>query len=272
MTTLSKSLLSATIGASLLIAAYQAKRASTMREENQRLQQAIASPPTIHGATSPRIPPQEDVHPKRETPKESEEERLARLEAAADESIRQQRAAWEANESNRPVSYSLIERGGKGLTKGAAKAAGLSKGEQQAVADVLTKTWTIVSDDFARRATFIEEESNEEAGVSVYMVSARPDRGRGFKGQLERELDAAVGEEKRKVLMKGVQSDDFFAGFGKSDVRLEFLVTKGVFKFAFLNPLNGEPNCFGSHPFKEFEDQFGDSFEVPESSASPRYR
>jgi hypothetical protein len=270
MSHISKSLVPITLGAALLVTAYQASRAAKLQAENQRIRQAIVAPPVIKPARAAAAGPLARAVPKLERLEESEEERLARLLEAADESIRQQKAAAELDGSNRPCPYSLVEPGGKGLTKGAAKAAGLSKDQQEAVAEVLRNTWSLVSDDFARRATFVEEESSEAAGISVFMISARPDRGKEFKEQLERELDAAVGGEKRKILMKGVERYDFPGAFGASDVRLEFSVRDGVCKFAYLNPNNGMPSRFGSRPFGEFVDLFGDSFEVPEALESIR--
>lgn len=270
MNTISKSLITLTIAASLLVTAYQVSRASRLQAENQRLLQAISSPPDVKLTRTGEagLIVRETRKPERSD--ESEDERLERLRAAAEESIRQQKAASELDGSNLPISYSLVEPGGKGLTTGAAKAAGLSESQQKAVTEILRNTWMSVSDDFVRRATFVEEESSEEAGVSVYMVSARPDRGREFKEQLERELDAAAGEAKRNILMKGVQRADFFGGFGAFDVRLEFAVKEGSFKFALLNPLNGQPSCFGGGVFDEFKERFGETFELPPSKENPK--
>jgi len=114
--------------------------------------------------------------------------------------------------------------------------------------------------------------SGKAVGVSVFWNSARADRGMEVKGQLERELDAAVGEDKRKILMKGVSSYDFLGGFGAFDVRLEFSVRNGVCKFAYLDPNSGRPSRFGSKPFDKFVDLFGNSFELPESAGSTRSR
>ena len=266
MTITSRSLASITIGAGLLVAAYQASRASKLQAENQRIRQTIMSPPAIKPTTTAGADPLDRTTPKPERLDESEEQRLARLREAAEASIRQQLAAAELDGSNRPVSYSLVEPGGKGLTTGAAKAAGFRSDQREAVAEALRKTWAIVSDDFARRATPVDEESDQAAGVSVFMISARADRGREFKEQLERELDAEVGEDKRKILMKGVSSYDFLGGFGAFDVRLEFSVRDGVCKFAYLDPNSGRPSRFGSLRFGKFYDQFGNSFELPESS------
>lgn len=268
--TIPRSLIAITIGVLLLVTEYQALRALKLQAENLRLLQANASPPDLKLTTTDEAGPINRATRKPDPLDESENERQARLRAGAYESIRQQKAAAELDGSNRPISYSLVEPGGKGLTTGAAKAAGLSKGEQQSVTEILRNTWMIVSDDFARRATFIEEDSSEEEGVSVYMVSARPDRGREFKEQLERELDAAVGEAKRNLLMKGVQRNDFFGGFGTFDVRIEFAVKEGNFKFALLNPLNGKPSCFGGGVFDEFKERFGESFELPPSKENPK--
>lgn len=265
MTITSSSLALITLSAALLVAAWQASRASKLQAENQRIRQSLASPPAIMPTNTAGADPPDRTTPKPGRLEKSEEQRLARLRKAAEESIRQQRAAAELDGSNQPVSYSLVEPGGKGLTTGAAKAAGLSADQQEVVAGVLKKTWLNVSDDFARRATPVDEESDQAAGVSVFMISARPDRGREFKEQLERELDAAVGEGKRKILMKGVSRYDFLGGFGAFDVRLEFAVRSGVCKFAYLDPSSGRPSRFGSKPFGEIADWFGDSFELPET-------
>jgi hypothetical protein len=263
MITTSKSLALITIGTALLVAAYQASRASKLQAENQRLRQAIMSRPAVMPTTTAGADPLDRTTPKPGRLEESEEQRLARLRKAAEESIRQQLAAAELDGSNRPFSFSLIEPGGKDLTTGAAKAAGLRGDEREAVAEALRKTWVIVSEDFAKRATLVDEESDQAAGVSVFMIPARADRGREFKEQLERELGAAVGEDKRKILMKGISSYDFLGGFGAFDVRLEFAVRDGVFRFSYLDPNSGRPSRFGSKPIDKFVDLFGDSFELP---------
>lgn len=253
------------IGIPLAVAVIQTDQASRLQAENQRLRQALVR------QSRREVMPSGDILPKTpdRTPDkigESDEERHARLSAAAFESIRQQREAARLDGSDRPVSYSLIEPGGTGLTPGAAKAAGLNEAQQKRVAEILTKTWTNAADDFAQRAMLVEEESHESSGLLVYQIPARPDRGRDFKARLQGELDGEVGKTMRETLMKGVQRDDFFVGFGASDVRLEFLVGEETFKFAILNPLNGEPRCFGSGVFKEFKERFGESFELPPSS------
>ncbi len=265
MSKISKILAVIAIGIPLAVAVIQADQASKLQTENKRLQQA-ASRQSQRKTTSRGEIPARTSDSERGSTEESEGQRLARLEAAADESIRQQKEAARLDGSNQVVSYSLIEAGGIGLSAGAAKAAGLSKAQQEAVAGILRKTWTDVSDDFARRATLVDEESDESVGHLVYQIPARRDRGKEFKDRLQVELDGEVGEAKRKILMKGVQSDDFMGGFGRLDVRLEFLVGEELFKFAYLNPLNGEPSCFGGGVFNEFKEKFGQSFELPPSS------
>lgn len=254
MSTLSKSLMAAAVVVPLLIASRQMNEADRLQAENRRLHQA-ATKPTLSAPPSAKEP----VARKRE----SGRDQSPRPGTAAREAIRKRMEMAQRGMHPDSFDHSLFEKGGKGVTPGAAKAAGLSSEEQEAVSGILAKTWATVSEDFARRATRVEDESDEKTGRTVYMITARPDRGREFNEQLVDDLERAVGISKLEILIKGYQRTHSLGGFGAQDVRLEFVAGQKKFSFAYLNPLDGEPTYFGSKPLEQFEEEFGDSFEIP---------
>lgn len=244
MTTLRKAMIAVAIAASIGTAAYQTSRVASLHAENEALQQTstrqsvrMIRPRAIASSIQPGGA--EAAPPRTEPP--------------------------QVLASNGSTEFSLIAPAGKGITTGAAEVAGLNPDQKKAVDRMLRALWNRVSDDFASRTVLVAAESNPKAGLLVYNIPARPDKGREFVGQLETSLDAEVGEARRKLLMKGVSSYDFLGGFGAFDVRLEFSVRNGVCKFAYLDPNSGRPSRFGSKPFDKFVDLFGDSFELPET-------
>ncbi|MES2924385.1 MAG: hypothetical protein V4819_22730 [Verrucomicrobiota bacterium] len=254
------------IGCPLVLAVLQGNRVSRFEAENERLREVIDPTFRTSGVSRHEAQaPDEKISFKK--PYESESAKLARERKAADESIRQQQAAEKIENAKHP-RFSLMETGGTKMTAKAAQAAGLSDDQQNAVNDILEKTWVSVTNDLAARASLVEAESNIETGISVYMVFALPDRGKAWRGQLENSLDVQVGSAKLKILMGGLDSDLSLAGFGAKDVRFEFSVKNRTCKFAYLNPLNGEPTCYGSSTFDEFKERFGESFELPDASIS----
>lgn len=169
-----------------------------------------------------------------------------------------------------PMEFSLIAPAGRGITTGAAEAAGLNADQKKAVDRILRTMWKRVTDDFASRAKLVEAESDTQKGILVFSVPARSDLGREFVRQLETSLDAEVGETKRRILIQGVDQCDFLGGFGALDVRLSF-PRKGVCEYAFSDPKSGTRVQWGEMGFDSFVDKFGTSFELPETSGYPRY-
>jgi len=244
---------------SLLVAGRQAHEAAGLQAENRRLDHEVvrrivpAKPSPVDAARQG----QESAESPREKPGHTVDEVLRRQIENADHGLHEFH-----------VDYFLIEKGGQGLSKKAAKAAGLTPGEERSVDEILKRIWNDATADFACRAELVEAESEETTGRRVYMIPARPDRGWEFKNQLLDELSDAVGASKRAILMRGYQCDHFLAGFGAQDVRLEFAAGEKKFSFAYLNPLDGQATGFGSVALNQFNDRFGNSFEIP-ATAKP---
>lgn len=165
--------------------------------------------------------------------------------------------------------FSLVAPSGRGITTGAAEAAGLDAAQRKAVDKILRATWKQMEKDFASRAVPNPAESNPLKGVTAFTIPARPDGGRGVIGQLEKALDSEVGESKRKTLMKGLTSRDFFGGFGALDVRLKF--TQGVSKCEWIDPRSGESKGTVESDADSFKAWFGDSFELPKPTGYPTF-
>lgn len=256
MSTLSKTLMVAAVVVPLLLAARQTNRIHVLEAENGRLRTA--------GETL--APPASRPEPALRGKESGKKEPLRGLGSAAREAIRERMEAAQRGLFPDSFEHSLFEKGGRGITPGAAKAAGLSHEETEAVSAILRKTWATVSEDFARRAILVEEESDEKNGHIVYMIPARPDRGREFNRQLVDELENAVGLSKLEILISGYQRTRSLGGFGAQDVRLEFLPDGKRFKFRYLSPLSGDWNRGGADTLEEFKDQFGDSFDIPEAA------
>ena len=256
MSALSKTLMAATVVVPLLFAIHQANEANRLQSETQLLHETSGKL-----ISSEQPSPRESISRKGGRGREPS----SRPDSAAREAIRKRMEMAQVGMHPDSFDHSLFEKGGKGVTAGAAKAAGLNREEQAAVSEILTKTWSVVSDDFARRAILVEDDSDEKSGRTVYMVAARPDRGREFNEQLVADLENAVGISKLEILIKGYQRTHSLGAFGAQDVRLEFTAGKKEFSFAYLNPLDGEGTYFGSQPLEKFQEDFGDSFEVPEA-------
>lgn len=249
----------AVVVVSLLVAGRQAYEAAGLQAEIQRLDQELlrrivpAKPSPVDAARQG----QESAESPQEKPGHTVDEVLRRQIQQADHGLHEF-----------PVDYFLIEKGGQGPSPKAVKAAGLTRGEERQVHEILKRIWNDATADFARRAELVEAESEEKTGRRVYMIPARPDRGWEFKNQLLDELADAVGVSKRAILMRGYQYDHFLAGFGAQDVRLEFTAGEKEFAFAYLNPFDGLATRFGSLALDRFNDQFGNSFEIP-AAAKP---
>ncbi len=165
--------------------------------------------------------------------------------------------------------FSLIAPSGRGITTGAAETAGLDAAQRKAVDKILRTIWKQMENDFASRAIQNPAESDPQNEVSAFTVPARRDGGSGVIRQLETALDTEVGEAKRKTLMKGLTSRDFFGGFGALDVGLKF--TKGVSKCEWIDPKSGEWKGTVESDADGFKALFGDSFEVPKPTGYPTY-
>ena len=244
---------------SLLVAGYQAHEATGLRAENQLLDQEAL------GRIVPARPSPKDAGRRRRESGELSEEKPGHT---VDEALRRQIEMADHGTHEYHVDYVLMEKGGQGLSPKAAKAAGLTPEEERHVDEILKRIWNDATEDFARRAELVEAESEEKTGRRVYLIPARPDRGWEFKNQLLDELADAVGASKRAILMRGYQCDEFLAGFGAQDVRIEFTAGEKKFTFAYLNPLDGEATLFGSVALDRFNDQFGNSFEIPAAAKS----
>ncbi|RYD23658.1 MAG: hypothetical protein EOP88_03275 [Verrucomicrobiaceae bacterium] len=261
MSKLSKILLAVVI-VSLLVASRQADEAERLQTENRSLERQVGR------LTTPVHQPPHDTSRSRggtgEVPRPKPglevEEALRQQIVNADNGIHEDYG----------THFSLMEEGQDGVSPAAAKAAGLTGEESEQVSRILKKAWDSAAEDFARRAELIEEDSDEKAGRTVYMISARADRGWGLKDVLLAELGDAVGAEKRALLMRGYQSNRFFGGFGADDVRLEFTAGASKYSFTYLNPLDGSDTYYGSSPLEEFSHRFGDSFEIPGISRSEK--
>jgi RNA polymerase sigma factor (sigma-70 family) len=247
---LRKAIVALAMAASIGAAIDQSIRVSTLRAENESLQQTyprqavrIIRPRAIASATQPG-------GAEKEGPIADSQQVIA---------------------SSSSTEFSLIAPAGKGITTGAAEVAGLNPQQKKAVDRMLRAIWNRVSDDFASRAVMVTAESDPKAGLLVYNIPARTDRGREFVRQLESSLDAEVGETKRKLLMKGIKTSDFLGGFGALNVRLKFAEGHGC-DYAISKPGSGESVQTGSMDFDSFIDRFGDSFELPRPDTYPTYR
>lgn len=238
-------------------ALHQSGRVSKLQRENQTLQQAYIRqairsirPRELAPATLPGNPKSENRDHDKFT---GASQVMASVEGSSDS-----------------VEFSLIAPAGRGITTGAAEVAGLSLIQKKAVDGVLRATWKRVSNDFASRAVIEKAASEPKAGLLVYNIPARPDRGREFIRQLETSLDAEVGEAKRKVLMKGIGPGDFIGSFGALDIRLKFS-KGGQCEYTLSQPESGEHVGKGSMDFDSFIDRFGHSFELPRPNTYPTY-
>ncbi len=255
------SLVTVTIGASLAVAILQSKRAAGYEIENQILRAKRDVSTGASGDIKHQQTPSTALASSMDD-ESKEAARIARLREAADESIRQQQEAFAIEMAKNP-HFSLTRADGTSLSPEAAKTAGLDAGQQKAVNFILKKTMMEVSADFASRAMIVDAESKSANGLTVYSIPARRDRGKELRDRLDASLDSEVGQAKRKILTRNLDSNNFIAGFGAQDVRLEFSSDGETYHFVYLNPLSGEPSCFGSHPLAQFQSQFGDSFEIP---------
>lgn len=249
MSHLSKILLAVAVVA-LLIASYQANEASRLLTENRHLERK---------AMRLIVPVSLSPHHRTRRSRESGGTRQPNAYPAVEEALVREIRMADQGLHEYHVDYFLMEEGKPGVSAKAAKAAGLTDAEEKRVSGILMEIWNDAAGDFASRAELVEEESEEKAGRLVYMIPARADRGWALKDELLGELGDAVGPGKRAILMSGYQSNRFFGGFGAYDVRLEFTAGESKFSFSYLNPLDGEPNCFGSDPLEHFSDRFGNS-------------
>lgn len=258
MSTLSKTLAAAAIAVPLLIGSHQANEAARLQTENHRLYTTAASLPPSEPSASTEVTRAKGQSGKA-PPKDPS--------AAARASIHRYLEMAERGVYDQPMEYQLLEKGDRGLSEGAARAAGLSAKECEAVSGVLKASWSEASGDFVCRAMLVEEESDPDSGHFVYLIPARRDRGKEQRDRLLGDLENAVGITRVAILIRGFQGDDFLGGFGAMDVRIEFLPGGKRYSAEYLDPLTGEATSSGNHPLKWFRDEFGDSFEVPSPAA-----
>jgi hypothetical protein len=180
---------------------------------------------------------------------------------AALKSIEAQRREAEATGANDPVPYDTIGQAGR-LTTAAAEAAGLSSGERTQVEKIFLNAWNLASDRFATDATLDEARSNANEGFYVYQIRALPDRGSAGLHEFQKNLDSAIGEDRRKTLMMGLNKYDYFGGFGALDIEIEFSKSNQSYTYKYLNPQTGRPTRFGTSAIEEFPHQFGDTFDL----------
>jgi hypothetical protein len=178
---------------------------------------------------------------------------------AADESIRLQELEDEKNGLNILVFYKFCDKGGQ-LTDKAAKAAALTEVEKRSVAGILHAAWEVAADNFVKNAVLNEEKSNINDEQYVYNIKAADPDGSAWKAFIS-SLDTAIGEKKRTILMRGLNSIDSFGKLGSLDLTIELLPRKGIYKFATGNPKTGESYGFGQEALTKFSDRFGETFD-----------
>ena len=193
--------------------------------------------------------------------KETESQRISRLQKAAIASIEQQKRKAAEQTVNKPLVRNPFGKQGQ-LTAEAALAANLTDVEKNDVDQRLKRFWEKETQEFAARARLNTVESNEDTGVYVYDIDAREDRGKVNLQQLVDSLNEAVGVEKQKILTKGVGPYDCFAGMGRFDVRLEFITNENKCRVDYINPKSKLTSRFTIIGMDEFRSRFGDSFDI----------
>ncbi len=246
---LRKCLLTAAVGISIGLAIYQSDRAAKLQRENLTLRESFNARPI-------------SVARARMASGSSQDATIDAMVSDAGDGFQVMATIGGVTD---PGEFSLIAPGGRGITTGAAEAADLTPDERKAVDDILRAAWKKIAADFAARAVPVHGESDPEAGISVFTIPARPDRGKGYVAELETALDAAVGVSKRSILMSRLNPDHALGGFGSFNVRMEFKTKGGfVFKCLYLDPDSGETELDLSGGLDTFVEYFDDSFEFPE--------
>lgn len=248
------------VAAAIAVAVRQSDRASALEEENQVLQQRLATPSARTGSSAPSVGLSAVVNDG--TP-ETVPAASVETAGATDGSPAFGVYAF-IGESTDPKDFSLFAPGGRGVTTGAAEFAGLDALQRKAVDKIIRNAWKRMEQDFASRAV---ETQAQDTKVKAYSIPARADGGHGPRRQLEGELDEAVGAEKRKLLMGGIGSSGFFGGFGALTVRLEF--QSDLCRYWVTDPKSGKQEVNGSMDSEDFADEFGVSFEFPAQEDGP---
>lgn len=254
---LRKAALGTAASAAVFTAVYQTQRASDLRERNEIVKLELAALPDKQTTQAPPSAPtravgtgdtgQAGLGPDSESDESSDFMIVASIGGPTD-----------------PKDFSLFAPAGRGITTGAAEIVNLSPVQRKAVDKIIRTHWKRMEEEFGSRAVEVTAGAPE---TKEFSVPARSDGGSGPRRQLEADLDAEVGIAKRKILMGNLKPHEFFAGFGAMDVH--FVFGKHHYKSSITDPVSGKSEHSISGQYESFIDQFGTSFELPESWTNP---
>jgi hypothetical protein len=192
--------------------------------------------------------------------KETYAEVLERQKRTAVESVNKQLLEAQAKGGGGPYMFRLFASGGGRLTTGASEAAELTEEERLATDTLVRDTWKRAGEDFASRAK-LDTSSDKQNGLYIYDIPARSDRGKDIIDGLEGEIKKAVGEKKQKIITKGVEDNDCFGSFGRYDVRIEFNVRDGTYRYKYTDTQTGKAVADGEATMEHFQELFGTAFD-----------
>jgi hypothetical protein len=191
-----------------------------------------------------------------------EKEELKRREAAADESIRRQRAEYAAN----PPLTSAMDMHGQ-VSKEAIQKLSLSAAEIDLVSELIDRVRAESDNDFLKRLKLVSSKRDKDGSKHhAYYARARADRGKVYLEALSAGFAAALGKDRSGELMKGFYAEYFIGAMGKYDMELEFTRKandSGRVKYQFRSPKTGEACRFGEKDLDEFQREFGNVVTFP---------
>jgi len=167
-------------------------------------------------------------------------EKLERLSNEATEAFKKKLAT--------PAPPPIISIDSKGeLSKSVINSLSLSDSEVDSLRSTISETLSKQAKMFTERAELISEPGKQGAAGLKYLVRATRDRGAADREQFAEKVGQVLDEARSKQFMGGVGEADFYGGFGKYDVELDFYSQDGVdmVKYQYINPATGNTSRFG---------------------------
>lgn len=186
------------------------------------------------------------------------DERLERLSNEATQAAKERFAA-----ASSPPIISIDSTGE--LSESVIDSLSLSDLEVESLKSTISEIRSEEAKKFAERAELITEAEEQNAAGLRYLVRAKPDKGTADKQQFAEKVGQVLNDSRSIQLVGGVGEYDFYGGFGKYDVELDFYSEDGVdmVKYRYINPANGNTSRFGEGKLDDFNYSSWKALDLP---------
>jgi hypothetical protein len=160
---------------------------------------------------------------------------------------------------------------GGNITTGAAEHLGLNPEQRMKAQEILKALLKSAEADLAARAVYDKTNSDENAGIVTYQVSASPDRGRSLLQSFSDNLDKGLGDKLGRQIYGMFDSNMLFGGFGKYDTEIKIFedydksrrTPMPMIEYSYRDPETGDVQFGGVLSHEAFKENFGEAFVLP---------